>query len=93
MKIALDRRYVHGGFEAQSTAKVAFNRVLGFWPAPRRGKYVANECHARDGKAGLDRPNFAARTGFNCIGTAELHIFQRVFGRRLRMASQVGLYR
>lgn len=30
MKIALDPRYVHGGFEAQSTAKVAFNRLLRF---------------------------------------------------------------
>lgn len=93
MKIARDPRYVHGGFEAQSTGKVAFNRVLRFWSAPTRGKYVANECRARDGKAGLNPPNFAARTGSNCISTAELRIFQRVFGRRLRMASQVGLYR
>lgn len=93
MKIALGPRYVHGGFEAPSTAKVAFNRVLRFWPAPTRGKYVANACHALDGKAGLDRPNFDARRGFNCISTAELHISQRVFGRRLQMASQVGLDR
>jgi hypothetical protein len=30
MTIALDPCYVHGGFEAQSTGKVAFNRVLRF---------------------------------------------------------------
>ena len=34
--------------------------------APTQGKYVANECHARDGKGGLNRTNFAPRTGFNC---------------------------
>jgi hypothetical protein len=31
-------------------------------------------------RTGLDTPNFAARTGFNCI-----NIFQTVFGRRSRM--------
>ena len=55
MKIALNPRYVHGGFEAQSTGKVAFNRVPTFWFAPTQCTYVANECHARDGKGGLNR--------------------------------------
>jgi hypothetical protein len=36
MTIALDPRYVHGGFEAQSTGKVAFNRVLRFGLLQRR---------------------------------------------------------
>jgi len=36
MTIALRPRYVHGGFEAQSTGKVAFNRVLRFGLLLRR---------------------------------------------------------
>jgi len=36
-------------------------------------------------RRGLNRTNFAARKGFNCINIVAPHIFQTVFGRRLGM--------